>query len=176
MVQMKLKQIIRPELIQSRVKELGSEISRDFIDRSLVAVCVLKGAFIFYADLMRSLSIELEMDFVRMSSYADKTSSSGKVIFSKDMEISVKGKNVLIVEDIVDTGRSVSYLRRVLEERDPESVSLCALIDKHERREVRVSVDYAGFVLQQGFIVGYGLDYAEKYRKLPGIHQLIPEK
>ncbi len=172
---MKLKEIFKPDLIQNRVRELGEEISRDFQDRSLVAVCVLKGAFIFYADLIRSLSIEPEMDFVRMSSYADRTSSSGKVIFSKDMEISIKGKNVLIVEDIVDTGRSVSYLRRVLEGRDPESVRLCALIDKHERREVQVKVDYAGFVLKKGFIVGYGLDCAERYRKLPGIYTLIPE-
>ncbi len=175
-VSMKLKEIYSPELIQHRVRELGAQISMDYKDRSLVAVCVLKGAVFFYADLIRGLSIEPEMDFVRMSSYADKSFSTGDVIFSRDMEISVQGRNVLIVEDIVDTGHSVSCLNRILHDRGPESVRLCALIDKRERREVRVRVDYAGFVLNSGFIVGYGLDYAEKYRNLPGIFQLIMEK
>lgn len=173
---MKLKEIFGPNLIHNRVKKLGRQISWDFRDRPLVAVCVLKGAFMFYADLVRALSIEPETDFVRMSSYADRTSPSGKMVFSKDMEISVRGKHVLIVEDIVDTGHSVSYLSRVLKDRGPESVNLCALIDKHERREIQVRVDYPGFVLQQGFLVGYGLDYAERYRNLPGIFQLIFDK
>ncbi len=173
---MKLEKIFGPDLIRNKIHRLGAQISRDFKDRPLVAVCVLKGAFVFYADLIRSLSIEPEIDFVRMSSYADNTTSTGKIVFSKDMEISVKDKNVLIVEDIVDTGRSVSYLSRVLEERGPKSVSLCALIDKQERREVLIRVDYTGFVVQKGFIVGYGLDYAEKYRNLPGIFQLIPDE
>jgi len=173
---MKLKEIFGPNLIQNKVKKLGRQISGDFRDRPLVAVCVLKGAFMFYADLVRAMSIEPETDFVRMSSYADRSSPSGKMVFSKDMEISVRGKHVLIVEDIVDTGRSVSYLSRILKDRGPESVNLCALIDKHERREVRVRVDYPGFVLQEGFLVGYGLDYAERYRNLPGIFQLIFNK
>lgn len=172
---MQLKEIIGAEQIKNRVQEMGQKISSDYQDQSLVTVCVLKGAFIFYADLVRALSIDPEMDFVRMSSYGNQTSTSGKVVFSKDMEIPVKGKNVLIVEDIVDTGHSVSYLKKVLEARGPDSIKTCALIDKHERREVPISVDYAGFVLQRGFIVGYGLDYAEKYRNLPGIFELLPE-
>ncbi|WP_028574229.1 hypoxanthine phosphoribosyltransferase [Desulfonatronovibrio hydrogenovorans] len=172
---MHLKEVFGQDVIRKRIEEMAKDISSDFQDKPLVTVCVLKGAFIFYADLVRSMSIDPEMDFVRMSSYGDQTSSSGKVIFSKDMEIPIKGKHVLIVEDIVDTGRSVSYLRRVLEARGPQSISVCALIDKHERREVDVKVDYAGFALQRGFIVGYGLDYAEKYRNLPGVFEIVPD-
>lgn len=173
---MKLKEIFGPDLIQDRVRELGAQISKDFQDRHLLAVCVLNGAFIFCADLVRSMSVETKIDFVKLSSYNDKTFSTGKIRFSMDMETSVQGRSVLIVEDIVDSGHTVSYLSRVLEERGAESVSLCALIDKHERREVEVRVDYAGFFLHEGFIVGYGLDYAEKYRNLPGIFQLVPEE
>ncbi|MFP4083288.1 MAG: hypoxanthine phosphoribosyltransferase [Desulfonatronovibrio sp.] len=173
---MKLKPLFTPDIIQGRVNELGARISRDLKDRPVVAVCVLKGAVVFYADLIRSLSIDPEMDFVRISSYGDQTVSNGNVIFSKDLEIPVKGKHVLIVEDIIDTGRSIACLKRVLENKNPESIRLCALIDKHERREVQVEVDYAGFVLQDGFIVGYGLDYAEKYRNMTGIFQLITEE
>lgn len=173
---MRLKPLFTPDIIQGRVNELGARISRDFKDQPVVAVCVLKGAVIFYADIIRSLSIETEMDFVRISSYGDQTVSNGNVIFSKDLEIPVKGKHVLIVEDIIDTGRSISCLKRVFEDKNPESISLCALIDKHERREVQVKLDYAGFVLQEGFIVGYGMDCAEKYRNLTGIFQLIPEE
>ena len=173
---MNLQLMYSSELIQARTRELGARISKDFHDLPLVAVCVLKGAAIFFADLVRSLSIETEMDFVRMSSYAGSTSSSGKVTFSKDMEIPIKDKHVLIVEDIVDTGLSVSYLRHVLEARNPLSIRICALIDKLERRQVQVKVHYPGFVLREGFIVGYGLDYAEKYRQLPGIFKLVSEK
>ncbi|MFP4398519.1 MAG: hypoxanthine phosphoribosyltransferase [Desulfonatronovibrio sp.] len=173
---MKLKPLFTPDIIQGRVNELGARISRDLKDRPVVAVCVLKGAVVFYADLIRSLSIDPEMDFVRISSYGDQTVSNGNVIFSKDLEIPVKGKHVLIVEDIIDTGRSIACLKRVLENKNPESIRLCALIDKHERREVQVEVDYAGFVLKDGFIVGYGLDYAEKYRNMTGIFQLITEE
>ncbi|RQD63104.1 MAG: hypoxanthine phosphoribosyltransferase [Desulfonatronovibrio sp. MSAO_Bac4] len=173
---MKKKEIISGEAIQKRIREMGNEISRDFQGKPLITVCVLKGAFIFYADLIRSLSMDPEMDFVRMSSYGQQTFSSGKVHFSKDMELSIKDKHVIIVEDIVDTGKSISYLSRVLEARGPLSIKICALIDKHERREIPVKVDYAGFVLQKGFIVGYGLDYAEKYRNLSGIYELTPEE
>ncbi|MFO7727222.1 MAG: hypoxanthine phosphoribosyltransferase [Desulfonatronovibrio sp.] len=173
---MKLKPLFTPDIIQSRVTDLGARISRDFKDRPVVAVCVLKGAVVFYADLIRSLSIEPEMDFVRISSYGDQTISNGNVVFSKDLEISVKDKHVLIVEDIIDTGRSIVCLKKVLQDKNPESIHLCALIDKRERREVPVKVDYAGFVLQHGFIVGYGLDYAEKHRNLTGIFELILEK
>ena len=170
---MELKVIYAQRDIQARVQELGAQISRDYSSEPLVAVCVLKGAFVFFADLMRALSIEPEMDFVRLSSYADQTSTTGKVIVSRDMEISVEGKNVLIVEDIVDTGYSISYLTKVLGARKPKSIKVCALLDKRERREVDIHVDYPGFVLEKGFVVGYGLDYAEKYRNLDGIYELV---
>lgn len=170
---MELKVIYGQKDIQARVWELGAQISRDYANEPLVAVCVLKGAFVFFADLMRSLSIDPEMDFVRLSSYADQTSTTGEVIFSKDMEISVEDKNVLIVEDIVDTGYSINYLTKVLRERKPRSIKICALLDKRERRKVDIQVDYSGFVLEKGFVVGYGLDYAEKYRNLDGIYELV---
>ncbi|HCO12470.1 MAG TPA: hypoxanthine phosphoribosyltransferase, partial [Desulfonauticus sp.] len=133
---------------------------------------VLKGAFLFFADLVRAIDLNLEVDFVRLSSYANQKSRTGKVIFSKDMELPIEGKHLLLVEDIVDTGHSMAYLKKVLEARKAESVKICALIDKKERREVDVEVDYAGFVLEKGFIVGYGLDYAEKYRNLSGVFEL----
>lgn len=173
---MKLKEIYGPDLIQGRVRELGDRISRDFQNQTLLTVCVLKGAFIFCADLVRCISVKTEMDFVKISSYNDNTFSSGRLKFTRDMETPVQGRNVLIVEDIVDSGRTVSYLMRLLQERGARSVRLCALIDKIERREVEVKVDYAGFVLDEGFIVGYGLDYAEQYRNLPGVFQLVPEE
>ncbi|WP_045214868.1 hypoxanthine phosphoribosyltransferase [Desulfonatronovibrio magnus] len=172
---MKLIERISSKEIQQRVAEMGAEISLNYKDKPLITVCVLKGAFIFYADLLRSMTIDPEMDFLRMSSYGDGTQSSGKVQFSKDMELSVLNKHVLIIEDIVDTGLSIHYLSQVLKTRGALSIAVCALLDKHERRQVEVRVDYPGFVLQSGFLVGYGLDYAEKYRNLTGIFELIPE-
>lgn len=151
---------------------MAGDISRDFQDRELIAVCVLKGAYVIFADLMRRLTISPEMDFIRLSSYADGTSTSGRMVFSKDMELSIKDRDVLVVEDIVDTGYSMDYLSKVLHARQPASVNICSLIDKRERRQVEVKVDYPGFILEKGFIVGYGLDYAERYRELPGIFEI----
>ncbi|MFP4658447.1 MAG: hypoxanthine phosphoribosyltransferase [Desulfonatronovibrionaceae bacterium] len=168
---MRLNEVFSPEQIRSRVRELGTEISRDYRDLDLITVCVLKGAYVLFADLMRSLDISPEMDFIRLSSYADGT-DSGRIVFSKDMELSVKNRHVLVVEDIVDTGHSMEFFRKVLHARSPESVRICSLIDKTERRQVDIEVDYPGFVLEKGFIVGYGLDYAERYRELPGIFEI----
>ncbi len=169
---MHFKEVYTPEEINKRVQELGKAISHDYRDKNLVAVCVLKGAFVLFADLLRELSIEVETDFIRLSSYADGTSPSGRVLFSKDMEVSVQDRDVLIVEDIVDTGYSINYLSKVLWARQPSSVSVCSLVDKRERREVEVDVRYPGFVLEKGFLVGYGLDYAEKYRAFPGVYEI----
>ncbi len=173
---MALTELFNPDIIQKRVLELGAEISRDFQDKKIIAVCVLKGAVIFYSDLIRTLNIDMEMDFVRLSSYGNEKSSSGNVTFSIDMETSIKDRHVLIVEDIIDTGLSITHLLRILKDRNPRSLSLCALIDKQERRQVQVQVDYTGFVLQEGFIVGYGLDYAQKYRNLPGVFNLSQDE
>jgi len=169
---MKFECIYSREQIENRVRELGREISAHYGDEPLVCVCVLKGAYAFFTDLMRNLSIHPLMDFVRLSSYADQTSRQSRMVFSKDMEIDIKDKHVLVVEDIVDTGHSMKFLSKVLEARSPKSIKIAAMIDKGERREVDVQVDFVGFTLEKGFIVGYGLDYAEKYREMDGIFNL----
>ncbi len=158
--------------IDARAKELGRDISAHYGDEPVVCVCVLKGAYAFFTDLMRNLTIHPLMDFVRLSSYADQTSRCAKMVFSKDMEIDIKDKHVLVVEDIVDTGHSMKFLTKVLEARGPKSIRIAAMIDKNERREVDIQVDFVGFSLEKGYIVGYGLDYAEQYRELDGIYHL----
>ncbi|NCD24536.1 MAG: hypoxanthine phosphoribosyltransferase [Deltaproteobacteria bacterium] len=158
--------------IDARAKELGREISSLYGDEPLICVCVLKGAYAFFTDLMRNLTIHPLMDFVRLSSYADQTSRQSRMVFSKDMEIDVKDKHVLVVEDIVDTGHSMKFLTKVLEARSPRSIRIAAMIDKRERREVDIQVDFVGFSLEKGYIVGYGLDYAEQFRELDGIYHL----
>jgi len=172
---MELQEIFSDREIQSRVRELGNKISEDYRGDSVIAVCVLKGAFAFFSDLVRHIDdqVDVQVDFVRLASYADQISRTGKMVFSKDMEIDIQDKHVLIIEDIVDTGHSMCYLKKVLEARGPRSIRIAAMIDKTERREVEdVAVDYPGFALSEGYIVGYGLDYAERYRNLSGIFDL----
>jgi len=164
--------------IQKRVAELGAELSAHYKGQPLVCVCVLKGAFLFFADLVRRIDIGTggpEIDFVRLASYGNSTSRGRQAVFTKDLEVDVAGKHVLLVEDIVDTGRSAEFLLHVLEKRGAASLKICAFIDKHERRESGVTVDFAGFPIQKGFIVGYGMDYAEKYRELDAVYELVPE-
>jgi hypoxanthine phosphoribosyltransferase len=169
-----LKVVIDSETLHRRVAELGAEVSAHYQGKPLVVVCVLKGAFLFFADLVRHIRNDsLEIDFVRMASYGGGTSRGRQTIFSKDMEVDVAGKHVLLVEDIVDTGHSVEFLLEVLEKRGAESIRICCVVDKHERREVDLAVDFAGFPLQKGFIVGYGMDYAEKYRELDAVYELV---
>ncbi len=164
--------IFHKDVIAKRVKELGQDISKQYENEPLVCICVLKGAFVFFADLMRALTIDPEIDFVRLASYAGSAPQEGKMLFSKDIEVSIKDKHVLIVEDIVDTGHSMEFLTKVLKARGPRSVAIAALVDKGERRECKVNVDFSGFALDKGFIVGYGLDYDEQYRGLEGIYNL----
>ena len=159
------------EQIQERVKELAVQINKDFEGKDLVVVCVLKGAFMFFSDLLKHLTVKPEIDFVRCASYGDSTNSSKTVSFTKDLEISIKGKHVLIVEDIVDTGHTISFLMSQLKARGAESLKLASVVEKVERREIDVVVDYPGFTLEKGFIVGYGMDYAEKYRELGAIYE-----
>lgn len=168
-----LKTVITSEAIARRVGELGAAISDIYKDQPLVMVCVLKGAFIFFADLVRAVSLRPELDFVRLASYGDQTMRKGQPQFSKDMDLSVAGKHVLVVDDIVDTGHSMQLLLDTLAARGAKSLRACALIDKRERREVDVTVDFSGFVLSSGFVVGYGLDYAEQYRHLSAVYELI---
>ncbi|WP_165174407.1 hypoxanthine phosphoribosyltransferase [Desulfovibrio sp. ZJ369] len=171
-----LKPVFSAEQIASRVRALAREINGLYGREPLVAVCVLKGGFLFFSDLVRFLRNDnLELDFIRLSSYGKNASGSGHVIFSKDVEVDIRDKHVLIVEDVVDSGHSMRFLLDQFAARKPRSLRLAALVDKHERREAEVKVDFAGFKLSRGFIVGYGMDYAERYRGLPGICEIIPE-
>jgi hypoxanthine phosphoribosyltransferase len=159
--------------IAARVRELGRMISEDYTGRPLVLVGILNGAFIFLADLVREISLDLEVDFLRVASYGGSTDSSGTLRFSKDIELDIRGKDVLLVEDIIDTGRTMAALQEMLGARKAASVRSCILIDKRERREKEIAADYVGFVCQEGFLVGYGLDHAEQHRQHPEIRRII---
>lgn len=163
------------EQIQHKVKELGERLSRDYQDRNPLVICILKGAFIFMADLVKAMDIPLEIDFMAVSSYGSSTKSSGVVKIVKDLDTPVEGRDVLIVEDIIDSGLTLSYLIDVLERRNAKSVTIATLFDKPAGRTVDLEADYVGFSLPDAFVVGYGLDYAEKYRNLPLIGILKPE-
>jgi len=146
---------------------MAAEITRDYLDRELVMVGVLKGAFVFLADLARQVELPVEIDFVAVSSYGADTESSGVVKIVKDLDLEIEGKDVLLVEDIVDTGLTLKYLTGMLRERGPSSVEVCALLNKPDARKVDIEVRYCGFDVPPLFVVGYGLDYAERYRQLP---------
>jgi len=158
--------------IARRVTELGAQIARDYAGRDLVMVGVLKGAFIFMADLVRALPSAVEVDFVRLCSYGAGTTPSGEVHITKDVELPLKDRDVLIVEDIIDLGLTLAFLRQHLLSHRPRSLKICCLIDKKERREVEVPLDYVGFPVEKGFLVGYGLDCGEQSRTLPEIFVL----
>jgi hypoxanthine phosphoribosyltransferase len=159
--------LIDRDVLQRRIEELGEEISNDYAGRDLLLIGVLKGAVFFMADLMRNLTIPCEIDFMAISSYGDSTDSSGVVRILKDLDINIEGRDVLIVEDIIDSGLTLSYLMRNLEAREPASLEICALLTKPERREADVPVRYIGFEIPNRFVIGYGLDFAERYRNLP---------
>jgi hypoxanthine phosphoribosyltransferase len=163
------------EQIQEKIKELGEVISSDYEGRNPLVICVLKGAFVFMADLVKRITIPLELDFMAVSSYGQSTKSSGVVKIIKDLDVAVEGRHILIVEDIIDSGLTLSYLIDVLERRNALSISVVALFNKPARRAVELEPDYEGFGLPDEFIVGYGLDYAEKYRNLPFVGILKPE-
>jgi len=171
-----IQEVLYPqETLQKKVQELGAAISRDYEGRNPLVICVLKGAFIFMADLSKNISIPIELDFMAVSSYGNSTRSSGEVRIVKDLDVSVEGRDVLIVEDIIDSGLTLSYLIDVLERRNALSVNVVALFDKPGRRTVDLNADYTGFTIPDAFVVGYGLDYAEKYRNLPYVGVLKPE-
>jgi hypoxanthine phosphoribosyltransferase len=158
--------LIDEEALRDRVAELGAEISADYSGRDLLLVGVLKGAVFFMADLMRSIDVHCEVDFMAISSYGASTDSSGVVRILKDLDTAIEGRNVLVVEDIIDSGLTLSYLMRNLRARNPASLEVCALLTKPERREIDVPVRYIGFEIANRFVVGYGLDFAERYRNL----------
>jgi len=171
--------LIDQEALQHRIAELGEEVSHDYTGRDLLLVGVLKGAVFFMADLMRSLTVPCEIDFMAISSYGASTDSSGVVRILKDLDINIEGRHVLVVEDIIESGLTLSYLLRNLESREPASLEICALLTKPDRREIDVPVRYIGFEIPNRFVIGYGLDFAERYRNLPYVGvlhaDLMPE-
>jgi hypoxanthine phosphoribosyltransferase len=171
--------LIDQETLASRVAELGAEVSADYVGRDLLLIGVLKGAVFFMADLMRHLTVPCEVDFMAISSYGAQTDSSGVVRILKDLDINIEGRNVLVVEDIIDSGLTLSYLMRNLESREPASLEVCALLTKPARREIDVPVRWIGFEIPNRFVIGYGLDFAERYRNLPYVgvlsDDLMPE-
>lgn len=163
------------EKIASIVRNMGRQISEDYVGKNLFMVSVLKGSLLFMADLMRAVTIPCSIDFLSVSSYGNGTASSGEVRILKDLDCSLEGKDLLVVEDILDSGVTLSFLLRTLSARKPASIRLCTFLDKPERRQVEIHPDYVGAVVPDKFIVGYGLDYAERYRNLPYIGVLKPE-
>lgn len=163
------------EQIQEKVAELGAEISRKYEGKNPLVICVLKGAFVFMSDLVKRITIPMELDFMAVSSYGQSTKSSGVVKIIKDLDVPVEGRNIIIVEDIIDSGLTLSYLMEILKGRQAKSISVVALFNKPDRRTVPFTPDLTGFKIPDAFVVGYGLDYAEKYRNLPYIGILKSE-
>ena len=167
--------LIEEDVLRARIVELGEEISRDYDGRKLLLIGVLKGAVFFMADLMRQLTVPCEIDFMAISSYGAATDSSGVVRILKDLDINIENRHVLVVEDIIDSGLTLSYLLRNLESREPASLEICALLTKPGRREIDVPVRYVGFEIPNRFVIGYGLDFGERYRNLPYVGVLDPD-
>jgi hypoxanthine phosphoribosyltransferase len=161
--------LISPQEIQKRIAELGQQISDDYAGKEIVLVCILKGAFLFTSDLCRSISIPQKMDFMAVSSYGDSTRSSGIVKIDKDLSESIQNQHVLIVEDIIDSGLTLSYIQKILQDRNPASIKICVLCNKPSNLQQHVKVDYCGFLLEDEFVVGYGLDFKGYLRNLPYI-------
>lgn len=169
------KVLLSEKELNQKVQELGSRISEDYRDKNLLMVSVLKGSVVFMADLMRAVTIPCEIDFMSVSSYGSGVKTSGVVKIVKDLDINLEGRDLLIVEDILDSGMTLAYIKQMLLDRRPSSIRICTLLDKPERRRAAITADYKGFEVPDEFVVGYGLDYAEKYRNLPYIGILKPE-
>ena len=167
--------LVEADRLADRVRELGEEISADYTGKDLLLVGVLKGAVFFLSDLMRHLTVPCEVDFMAVASYGSSTDSSGVVRILKDLDASIEGRDVLIVEDIVDSGLTLSYMLRTMRAREPASLEVCALLTKPERRKVNLPIRYTGFEIPNRFVIGYGLDFAERYRNLPYIGVLRDE-
>jgi hypoxanthine phosphoribosyltransferase len=163
------------DVVEGRIRELASAVNAEYAGRPLVVVCVLKGAYMFFSDLVKELTVGPELDFVRLASYGSGTESSRSISFTKDVELSLAGKHVLLVEDVIDTGHTMDFLMRQLKARGTASLKIAALVDKKARSEVPVDAEFVGFTIDDGFIVGYGLDYAELYRELPAIYEVVEE-
>ncbi len=166
--------LLQEDELKQRVKELGAQITEDYKGKDLVLITVLRGSYIFMADLSRTIDLPCVIDFMSVSSYGKGTTSSGQVQITKDLSEDIAGKDVIVVEDILDSGNTLSYLLEILKARKPASVRLCTLLDKPERRVKDIQADYCGFTIPDAFVVGYGLDYAEQYRNLPYVGILKP--
>ncbi len=164
-----VKEMLSEEELNTRIRELGEQISRDYEGEEVFLVCILKGAAFFACELAKRITVPVTIDFMATSSYGSGTVSSGEVQIKKDLDLGVEGKNVIIVEDIIDSGNTLNYLSGLFKDRKAKSVKMCAMLDKPERREVDVPMDYIGFTIPDAFVVGYGLDYDQKYRNLPYI-------
>jgi len=176
MGEQRLNLLISREEIASLVKHLADQISRDYQGKELILICILKGAFVFLSDLIRHLQIPVKIDFVRLASYGAGSKSSGLVEITKDIETPIEGKDILIIEDIIDSGRTLLFLKERLSLSKPRSVKICALLDKKARREVEIEADYVGKEVENVFIVGYGIDFNESYRNLPEIYFITPRR
>ncbi len=164
-----VKEMLSEEELANRIKELGEQISKDYEGEEVFLVCILKGAAFFACELAKRITVPVTIDFMATSSYGSGTVSTGEVQIKKDLDLGVEGKNVIIVEDIIDSGNTLNYLSNLFKDRKAKSVKMCAMLDKPERREVDVPMDYIGFTIPDAFVVGYGLDYDQKYRNLPYI-------
>ncbi len=171
----KINVMFTEEQITDRIKELGAQISKEYEGKEVTLICILKGASVFACELAKRITVPVQMEFMRVSSYGNETVSSGVVKIIQDLDEPIRGKNVIVVEDIIDTGRTMHYLLEILQHRGPETLKLCTLLDKPDRRVTEVKMDYNGFVIPDEFIVGYGLDYAERYRNLPYIGVVTPD-
>jgi len=169
------KVLFTQEQIKQRIAELGAQISADYAGKSVLAVCILRGATVFFADLVRAIDSDISFDFMAVSSYGNTTVTTGAVRFIKDLDTSIEGIDILIIEDIVDTGLTLTYLTEALRQRKPASIKICCMLDKPTRRKAALVPDYCGFIIPDEFVVGYGLDFSEKYRNLPDICVLRPE-
>lgn len=165
----KIRVLISEEEVDAKIAEIGKQISEDYAGESVHLLCILKGSVFFTCELAKRITVPVSLDFMSVSSYGDGTKSSGIVKIAKDLDETIEGKNVIVIEDIIDSGRTLHYLLDVLQKRNPKSMKLCTLLDKPDRRVVDVEVDYTGFAIPDEFVVGYGLDYAQRYRNLPYI-------
>lgn len=163
----KISVMIPEDEVNAKIAEIGHQISEEFAGEEVHLICILKGSVLFMSELSKRITVPVTMDFMKVSSYGNGTESSGRVKIDKDLDETVEGKNIIIIEDIIDSGRTLSYLMEVLKMRNPKSMKLCTLLDKPDRRVTDVHVDYTGFQIPDEFVVGYGLDYAQKYRNLP---------
>ena len=167
--------LISKDELEARVATLGQEITRDYHGKELLMVCILRGSALFFADLVRAIDLPIKLDFMAISSYGAGTKSSGEVRMIKDLSTKIEGMDVIVVEDIIDSGFTIKYLKNLLLQRNPASLKICTLLDKPERREVEIEGDYVGFAIPNEFVIGYGLDYDQKYRNLPEVCIIKPE-